>query len=203
MEERIIARWVVRVFSLYLLFPCAGFCNTVINIGLISFDVSIPGDMNTPGANVFNILNFTGDPSSGGFALPPDFPVMDSLTFLNSSLTLMSGGPPLVIPLGDLGPGSLSPTDPVQFPDTTSFSGAIFTATLNQTSFLLADGSTFVAGSSTIAAEILPLSGPFLVAGSDFAVIAVSEAPEPSTMFLVGGVLVILIGMRRKKHVRG
>ena len=147
--------WAALLLLLVLLLPTVAFGDTF-NIGLMSYDVLIPGDVNTPGTNVFNISNFTGDPSSGGFALPPDFPVMDSLTFLNSSLTLMNGGSPLVILLGDLGPGALSPTDPVQFPATSLFTGAIFTATLSQTHFLLSDGSTFVAGSSIISAAILP-----------------------------------------------
>ena len=78
----------------------------------------------------FNISNFTGDPLLAGFALPPDFPVLDFLTFSNSSLTLNSGGVSTVISLGDIGPGALSPTDPVQFPDTASFSSVVFTANL-------------------------------------------------------------------------
>ena len=198
-------RWSSPVFFLsivLLLSPTAAFCDTV-NIGLISFDVFIPGDINTPGVDVFNIYNFTGDPSSGGFALPPDFPAMESLTFLSSSLTLMSGGSPLAIPLGDLGPGALSPTDPVQFPDTSLFTGAIFTATLSQTGFLLSDGSTFHVGSPTITAELLPSSGPSLVAGTDFAVITVSNVsnvPEPRTALLLGTVLALLIAINRKKH---
>jgi hypothetical protein len=184
---------------LLLLAPTAAFCG-VVNIGLISFDVFIPGDINTPGVNVFNIFNFTGDPLLGGFALPPDFPVMDSLTLLSGSLTLMSAGSPLVIPLGALVPGALSPTDPVQFPDTSLFTGAIFTATLSQTSFLLSDGSTFLAGSSTITAELLPSSGSSLVAGTDFAVMTVSDVPEPSTSLLLGTALAILVGIRRRKE---
>jgi len=190
---------IIFVAMLLLLAPTAAFCG-VVNIGLISFDVFIPGDINTPGVNVFNIFNFTGDPLLGGFALPPDFPVMDSLTLLSGSLTLMSAGSPLVIPLGALVPGALSPTDPVQFPDTSLFTGAIFTATLSQTSFLLSDGSTFLAGSSTITAELLPSSGSSLVAGTDFAVMTVSDVPEPSTSLLLGTALAILVGIRRRKE---
>ena len=88
----------VFFLSIVLLAPTVAFCDTV-NVGLISFDLFIPGDINTPGVNVFNIYNLTG-----GFALPPDFAAVDSLTFLSSSLTLINGGTPLVIPLGDLGP---------------------------------------------------------------------------------------------------
>jgi hypothetical protein len=156
----------VFVLSIVLLLaPTVATCATV-DLGLISFDLLIPGTANAPGVNVFNIFNFTGDPASGGFALPPDFPVLDSLTLLNSSLTLMSGGPPMMIPLGDLGPGALSPTSSMQFPDTSVFTGAIFTATLGQTAFLLSDGSTFHPRSPVITAEFLRASGPSLVAGT-------------------------------------
>src|SRR5262249_56683463 len=59
------------------------------------------------------------------------------------SLTLTNGGPPTVIQLGDIGPGALDPTTPVQFPDTSLFTSAIFHATLSQTTFLLDGGKTF------------------------------------------------------------
>lgn len=84
-----------------------------------------------------------------------------------------------MIPLGDLAPGALDPTDRVQFPDTSLFTGAIFTATLSQTSFLLSDGSTFLVGVSEITAEILPSSGPSLVAGTDFGVVTCRTYPSP------------------------
>lgn len=198
------ARWIVCVSTICLLFPSIGLCDKV-NVGLISFDVLIAGDTNTPGVNVFDTFNFTGDPALGGFALPPDFPVLDSVIFLNSSLTLLNSGSPLVIPLGDLGPGALSPTDPVQFPATSLFTEAIFSATLSQMSFLLSDGSTFAAGSPTIAADLIPSSGPSLVAGTDFSIITVSNVsavPEPGSGLLLGAVLAILIAIRvRKQHV--
>src|SRR4051812_17292927 len=93
----------ILLLSLILLLgPIAAFGST--NVALISFDLLIPGDINSPGVNVFNIANFTG-----GFSLPPDFPVLDSLELLNSSLTLMDGGSPLVILLGDLVPGAFNP----------------------------------------------------------------------------------------------
>ena len=192
-------------FVLLLTPPAA--TSASVNVGLISFDTLIPGDINTPGVNVFNFFNFTGDPMSGGFALPPDFPVLSSLTFLNSSLTLQNGGPPLIILLGDLGPGALSPTDPVQFPDTSLFSSAIFSATLSQTNFLLSGGGSFVAGSATITAQLLPSTGPSLVAGGDLAVVSVvsvpdgSSVPEPSTWGLLVIALAMMIGLR-KRHLR-
>lgn len=181
--------------ALLALFPSLAFA-VPINIGLISFDVLIPGG-GTPGVNVFNVSNLTG-----GFALPPDFPALDPLVFLNSSLTLTDGGTPTVISLGNLGPGALDPTIPVQFPDSALFSSAIFVATLSQTSFLLSDGTTFVAASSAITVELLPSFGPSLVPGADFALITVSPSPvpEPGTLFLLGTGLMLLIGIKTPRR---
>ena len=162
---------------------------STIDIGLISFDFLIPG---TPGVNAFNISNFTGDPGTGGFALPPDFPVFTSLSFLFSTLTLVDTTGAHVIPLGDIGSGPLIPPSSVQFPDTDLFSKATFSATLDQTSLTLFDGSTFAAASSAIEAEILPSSGNSFVAGTDFAVITVSSS-EPRTFTLVSAGLGALL----------
>jgi len=162
---------------------------STIDIGLISFDVLIPG---TPGVNAFNISNFTGDPGTGGFALPPDFPVFTSLSFLFSTLTLVDTTGAHVIPLGDIGSGPLIPPSSVHFPDTALFSKATFSATLDQTSLTLFDGSTFAAASSAIEAVILPSSGNSFVAGTDFAVITVSSS-EPRTFTLVSAGLGALL----------
>ena len=188
--------------ALLVSLPALGACGSV-DVGLISFDNLIPGDANNPGVNLFNISNFTGDPLLAGFALPPDFPVLDFLTFSNSSLTLNSGGVSTVISLGDIGPGALSPTDPVQFPDTASFSSVVFTANLNQASFRVDGGGAFVAQSTAIVAQILPSSGASLAAGFDFAVITVDEAtpsaPEPGSAYLLvaaAGALTRFVRMR-------
>ena len=93
----------VAPLALLLLFPVLSFCTTVY-VGFISFDVLIPAGAG-PGVNVFNISNFTGDPGSGGFALPPDFRVFTNLTFLHASLTVDNGVSPVLNPLGALGPG--------------------------------------------------------------------------------------------------
>jgi hypothetical protein len=181
-------------------------CDTV-NIGVISFDVLIPGGPGSPGVDVFDISNLTGDPASGGFALPPDFPVLSSLTLFGSTLTLMDGGAPLVVALGDIGPGELSPPSSDQFPDTTLFSSAVFSATLGPSSLLLADGSTFVAD-SLVTVTLEPSEGGSLLAGTDFGVIdadrSVSTVPEPSSLLLLVAVLATMIvvsSMRRKSLI--
>jgi hypothetical protein len=171
----------------------------MINLGVVSFDVFIPGDIDAPGINVFDISNFTGDPNLNGFALPPDFPVLDFLTFQGASLTLTSNGTPTMISLGDIGPGFLSPTDPVQFPDTTEFESAEFDATLLSPSFTLSDGTTFTVDSTNVDTLLMPSAGNSLTAGIDFAVIEVSgtvasTAPEPGGASLIGAASALLAG---------
>src|SRR5437879_5593489 len=104
---RFMPLWVRYAFALLIGLPVSSFCATI-NIGLISFDVLIPAGPGTPGVNVLDISNFTGDPLLGGFALPPDFPAFSSLKFLNAKATFM-GGSTLVVNLGDIAPGTPAP----------------------------------------------------------------------------------------------
>lgn len=184
-----------------------------VNLGTISFDIFIPAGPSAPGTNAFDISNFTG-----GFNLPPDFPVADDLTFLTSFLILTGTQPDPSnpgstillnekIPLGDIGPGF--PAFALQFPDTFSFSQAELQGTLSSTTFALAnggstangpypDGSSFTANSSSIDVLLLPSSGNNLMAGTDQVVISVSgtvsaqAVPEPASSSLV---LLLLLGI--------
>ncbi|MDX2149376.1 MAG: PEP-CTERM sorting domain-containing protein [Bryobacteraceae bacterium] len=179
-----------------LLLPLSTLAATI-NIGLITFDPFLPGP---DGTNIVNITNFTAD-----FALPPDFPVLTPLTFLSGTLTL-SNGEPLVIPLGDLAPGPLTLPGSLEFPDTATFSSALFTATLSQTSFLLSDGTTFQADSPAIVATLVPSEGPTLTPGIDFAVLSVTGEvstviPEPASLLLLGTALATLAAARRIRRV--
>lgn len=166
----------------------------VIAIGVLSFDVLVPADAG-PGVNGFTISNYTGDPASGGAAIPPDFDVFTALLFANATLTL-GGDVNQIVPLPDISPGPFNSSD-LQFPDNLAFSSAVVDATLSQLSFLLSGGGTFTADSGALQTTLSPLNGASLVAGTDFAVIYVSgtvtdggsPVPEPATFGMVLGVL--------------
>jgi hypothetical protein len=159
-----------------------------VSLGHLSFDTLIPGTPDSPGVNVFTIGNLTGDPLSGGNAVPPSFPVLSTLTFTNSSLVLISEGTSQTIDLGDIGPGFFEPSI-LEFPESTSFFSAIFSATLDATTFDLDGGATFGASSAQITATLLPSGGNTLSAGVDFTLITASDqagsVPEPRTWFFL------------------
>ena len=172
-------------------------CDTI-NLGFLSYDVLIPGGPG-PGIDVFTISNLTGDPGTGGFALPPDFPALTFLTLSNSSLTVVIGGIPQMISLGDIAPGSFSPVS-LQFPDSTMITSATFTATLSPSTLLLSDGTTFVANAA-IDILLVPASGSTLVAGSDLALLSATNStatPEPATLWpLIVGLGILATRPRR------
>jgi len=192
------------IFVLLLSSSAVALCDTV-NIGIISFDMLIPASGGSPGVNVFNITNFTGDPLAGGFALPPDFSIFTSLGLLGATLTLDSGSPLPIISLGAIDPGQFTSPASLQFSDSTAFTSAIFAATLSQTNFLLADGTTFLADASSILATMVP-SGSSLAAGSDFAIISVTGTsvtgpdngiPEPASGVLMLSAIGLLFAISK------
>ena len=163
-------------------------------IGVLSFNTLIPGTPISPGINDFAIDNFTGS-----FALPQDFPATQPLVFLGSTLALdLTGGVHQTLNLGDLAPGSYTPTS-AQFLDTTTFVSARLTATLSATTFLLANGSSFHADGPSISIFLLPSSGSTLSPDLDFAPIVVSGgsavAPEPESARLLAVTAVAIFGL--------
>ena len=191
------------VLSLFLGCSTAAFSETI-NLGIISFDVLTPGNGISPGVNVFNITNLTGDPLLSGFALPSDFPVFTSVIIMGATLTLEDGGAPTVIGLSAIDPGPFLVPGSLQFPDTVAFTSVILSATLNQTSLLLADGTTFLTDSALVLVTMLPFVDPSLVAGSDFAVISVTGSvaaagvPEPRSAGMMMAALGLAFVVTRK-----
>lgn len=197
MKGRLIYR-----LALALLLVAPSFA-TPLAVGVLSFDVFIPSAGQTTGVNAFNIYNFTG-PVYGPILGEPY--AADALSFLDTTLTLnVQGGPPQVINLGTVGPGILldgSGNPLVQVPSATSFTSATLQATLSATSFLLSDGTTFIA-SPSVTLNLTPSAGPVLVAGVDlqplFAQPAGAVVPEPGTMILIGSGLAA-IGLAWRKR---
>jgi len=183
-------------------FPSQGKADTV-TLGYISFDQLIPGFPGDPGVNGFTVANLTGDPAIGGNDLPPDFPVASSVMFLDSMLEWFSGSSSQAVSLGDLGPGFYNPIA-LQFPDTASFSSALFSATLDSTVFQLdpsLGGGVFAGISDQVSVELQPSIGNTLVAGTDSALITASNqsssVPEPNDLFPVGAFLLLIEVLRR------
>lgn len=169
------------IFAISIMFGCLVHAD-VINLGTLSYDTFIPGAAGFVGVDAFNISNLNGT-----FNLPPDFPVLDNLTFQSASLTLSDGE---VFMLGDIGPGFLldGMGNPViQVPANKTFQSAEFTATLSSTNFAVPAG-TFIASSNSIDAFLLPSQGPNLTADVDGTTISVSgqlsgtgTVPEPAS----------------------
>jgi hypothetical protein len=171
-----------------------------IGLGVVSFDVLIPGGLGAPGVNAFTVSNLTGDPTASGFALPPDFPAITPLTFRSASLKLNGAAGVQTVSLGDLGPGQFSPVS-LHFADTLRFSSATFSATLDRQTFQLAGGASFTANSANILAQLVPASGSSLIPGSDFVLITTdntpTSVPEPASLgFSLLGVTILLASRR-------
>jgi hypothetical protein len=167
--------------------------DTLEPIGFISYDQYYNLSTNTV-VGAFDIYNFTGDPSLGGSALPPDFNVLTFLNINDATLTLDGpDAPSSPISIGTIAPGYLSdafgnPLASLQFDLGSVFTSATLTGTLSDTTLTVQnpDGSTStVQVQGNISVTITPSSGSSLVAGTDFAVIDAIVAPEPSTIALI------------------
>jgi len=177
---------------------------SVLLVGALSYDTFIPPGNGTPGVDAFDVANFTG-----GFSLPPDFPVTDDLTLQLAVLTLtLSDSSQQVFHLGDIAPGFLlngSGNPVVQVPGNQSFTSAELTATLSTTTFKLFDGSSFTADSAGLEVLLRPSSGPTLTVDVDQTTLNVSGSqggttPEPGSAALVlSGGLGLIVWLRRSK----
>lgn len=171
-----------------------------VQVGDIEFNTLIPASGTTPGVTVFTINNFTGTNNLGFF------PVADNLVFNSVSVTLFCanaactsdlGASSEVLSLSDLGPGSDST---LEFDTNDQFSEALFMAGMSETTINLTGGSTFT-GSPTISFALLPSSGSFLVADVDSGALIdpAATVPEPSTLVLLAGGVLALLGPCRRR----
>jgi hypothetical protein len=177
-----------------------------LGIGAFTFDPfvaddAVPGD---PGTTAFTVWNFTGP-----FALFDDFPILDSLTFDQLSLTVDDGSSTQVFKIDDLGPGSTTsletgaPLFELQFPDTTIFTSAILEGHFAASTYLLGGtetGSLFTPYSSSFSVGLL---GP--IPGDGVAIVVegnIQRVPEPGTLALIGVGFATLGACRRSIGAR-
>jgi hypothetical protein len=167
-------------------------------LGVLSFDSLIPDAPGAVGVNGFTIYDFTGDNSLPG---TPD----SAISFLDVSL-LLNGTQS--VSLGEVDPGSVQPLN-LQFPTSTLFTDAEFSATLSTPSFTI-DGVNYVASSDILTADLAPGSPPDLAAGTDFITLevdaspATTAVPEADTlwMLLMSGAFIGLAFLcRRSKSI--
>ncbi len=172
-----------------------------IAVGLLDFSQFIPGSSAAPGTVAFYLTNYTGSNS-----LAPDFPVLDSLTFLGAQLHVHGRRQDLtvfesVVPLGDVTPGALLasgyPLPSLQFADTWTFTSVRFTASLDRSSFRLV-GGTAAESYSPVIADLRASPGGFITLGT-YQPLTVELVPEPTTLLLLGSGLAA-VGWRRRQR---
>lgn len=156
-----------------------------LTVGLISFDNLVPAAPGAAGVNVFTLYNFTGSNS-----FPPDAPVVSSLDFLNTTVTLDGSD---VVNAATISPGSVqSPS--LEFSTTDNFTEADFSAQLSSLTFS-ANGQTYLASSSTVTATLLPSTLPDLIAGTDFVTIEIEASPISAPVPEPGGFALVILGL--------
>jgi hypothetical protein len=191
--------------------------STASPIGFVAFDA---GQGQTGDQYAFSVTNL-----SGGFAIFPEFQILDPIAFTDWSLTL-DDGTILVdstseyapgAPLGSIDPGAFLTTSGLPFanllfPSTTTFPSLTFTALLSDTIFHAMDDvgviTTYMASSASITTTLLPSSGGFLIGGEaallDVDVMPVPVAvPEPATWTLVTPAVAFMLWRRRRQTNAG
>jgi hypothetical protein len=146
-----------------------------IAVGTLDFDAVIPGDGQV-GTNAFFTVNLTGN---GVDFLPTP------ATFTNATLTLdPTAGSAIQYFISSLDSGQSFPSD--MFPDTTTFSSASFSGTLQDLNW-------------TLSAVLLPVGNSTVLTAGQFAIIyadggsspdsnqsdPASSVPEPATLALM------------------
>ena len=105
--------------------------------------ISLAADPNL-GFYSIRVYNLTGDPAQGGYALPPDYPVLTELWLGGASLTYVTidkAGNQVArtVELGDIRPGAFTSKDLV-FDQSTRFQSITLTAMIQPGTFDTASG---------------------------------------------------------------
>jgi len=83
------------------------------------------------------ILNLSGDPSDGGYAEPPAYPVYTPLSFENATITYVTeDGTENTVLLGTISPGAWIPDD-LYFDPSVEFASIAFSAAIYPATFLV------------------------------------------------------------------
>jgi hypothetical protein len=179
-------RWALPVTLGLVLGTSVGAWADAVTVGDLEFNQPFQG------VNDFAVSNFTGTNNLGFF------PAADDLMFEGIVLQLTEAGGAIdICNIASLGPGT---DTSCQFPDTTSFTHAVFTATLSPTTFNLTNGlnGTFVP-LPLLSFTLLPSSGPTLVPNTDLGLIDAAPVPEPGTWMLFAAGSAGILGLRRRR----
>jgi hypothetical protein len=161
------------------------------------------------GAYTIQIANFTGSPDDGGFAIPPDYPVLTPLRFDNPSVSytaLDDLGAPITntVFLDPIFPGYFASPDTLIFdPSTTFFTSIVFSATVFPDTFLV--GSQPYNSADGTAYALLEHADGSLLSAYDAADIQVgadptgsTDLPEPAPALLLASGALACVAARKR-----
>ena len=197
MSRRIHGSLILGLFA--LLAAAAPARADTIAVGAVWFQTDYLGTY-----DFIEILNLSGDPSDGGYAEPPAYPVYTPLSFENATITYVTeDGTENTVLLGTISPGAWIPDD-LYFDPSVEFASIAFSAAIYPATFLV--GSQPYQATDITASSLLqngdgsPLL-PFLAyADIDVQADPTGSIPEPRSALLAASALLAGLGARRRKR---